>query len=151
MYGRRPLTKLEAAIFAAVVGVFLVVFARQMFGYMEIAERAAMQATLINTTAAINVRLAASYRDQAAGASDWTRRNPFELAGAFPPGFARDAIPGLLEAGQWTYDAERAELLYSPRRRSTLIIGEGERTLRFRLVRGPSGYLLEPQVWFAWE
>src|SRR6185503_722651 len=105
MYGRRPLTKLEAAIFAAVVGVFLVIFARQMLGYMEIAERAAMQATLINTTAAINVRLAASYRDQAAGTSDWTRRNPFELTGMLPPNFTAGVAPGLLEPGQWTYDA----------------------------------------------
>jgi hypothetical protein len=118
---------------------------------MEIAERAAMQATLINTTAAINVRLALSYRDQATDPSDWTRRNPFELAGMLPPSFARDVSPGLLEPGQWTYDAERSELVYSPRLRSTLTIADDERALRFRLVRGSAGYILEPQVWFAWE
>ena len=150
MYGQRPLTKLEAAIFAALVGVFLVVFSRQMLGYMEIAERAAMQATLINTTAAINVRLAAAYRDQSAP-TDWSGRNQFELAGAFPPNFIRDVDPAFLESGQWTYDPIRAEVVYSPRLRSTLQVADGERILRFRLVRGAAGYLLNPNAPFTWE
>lgn len=150
MYGRRPLTKLEAGIYAALVGIFLAVFASQMLDYMEIAERAAMQATLINTASAINVRLAASLRDHASP-PDWSGRNPFELAGMFPANFERDAIPAFLESGRWTYDPDRAELAYMPRLRSTLVVPEGERALRFRLVRNSAGYLLEPTVRFTWE
>lgn len=151
MYGRRPLTRLEAAIYASLVGVLIAVFAHQMLGYMEIAERAAMQATLINTAAAINVQAAASLRKQSSMPGDWVRRNPFELTGAFPANFAREADPAFLESGQWAYDAERAELVYLPRLRSTLEIAEGERALRFRLVWGATGYRLEPRVPFKWE
>jgi hypothetical protein len=150
MYGRRPLTRLEAGIYATLLGIFIAVFVRQTLSYMEIAERATMQATLVNTTSAINVRLAASLGDPAS-ARDWTRRNPFEIAGMFPPNFARDVDPAFMDSGQWTYDAVRSELVYLPRLRLRLEIAEEERALRFRLVRGNAGYLLQPNVQFRWE
>jgi hypothetical protein len=143
MYWRRPLTRLEAALYGALLAVFVGVFARYMIGYMEAAERSAMQATLINTTAAINVR-------RFLGPIDWSRRNPFELAGATPPNFAKDADPARAESGQWAFDAEQGELVYLPRLRFTLQTSDGQAALRFRLIQGPKGYSLEPKAPFVW-
>lgn len=151
MYGRRPLTKLEASLYAGLLGIFVALFAQQMLGYLEIAERAAMQATLINTTSAINVRLAQTLRTQRSDTADWSRRNPFELAGMSPPNFARDADLGSLESGHWAYDAAAGELLYLPRLRFGLSTSDGQRVLRFRLVRGQVGYVLQPSARFSWE
>jgi hypothetical protein len=143
MYWRRPLTRLEAALYGCLLAVFVGVFARSMAGYMEAAERLAMQATLINTTAAINVR-----RFQ--GLSDWQRRNPFELSGATPPNFVKGGDPASMESGQWTFDIEQAELVYLPRLRLTLQTSDGQNVLRFRLIQGPRGYSLEPKAPFVW-
>lgn len=143
MYWRRPLTRLEAALYGGLLAVFVGIFVRSMIGYMEAAERLAMQATLINTTAAINVR-----RFQ--GLSDWSRRNPFELAGAMPSNFVKDVDPASMESGQWTFDAERAELVYLPRMRFTLQTSDGQNVLRFRLTLGARGYSLEPKAPFVW-
>jgi len=150
MYGRRPLTKLEAALYAGLLGILVALFAQQMLGYLEIAERAAMQATLINTTSAINVRLAQALA-QRSDAVDWSHRNPFELAGMSPPNFARDADLGSLESGHWAYNAAAGELLYLPRLRFGLWTSDGQRVLRFRLVRGQIGYVLQPSARFTWE
>ena len=151
MYGRRPLTKLESGLYAAIVGILIVVFARQMLGLMEVAERSAMQATLINVTAAVNVRLAQGMLDPRAGPVDWNRTNPFELAGASPPNFSPDADSGSVEAGHWAYDAANSELVYLPRLRATLEVAEGQQLLRFRLVRGRVGFQLQPTVSFTWQ
>jgi len=151
MYGRRPLTKLEAGIFAGVVGIFLTVFAHYMLGYMEVAERVAMQATLINTSGAINVRLAQSFLDQRPGPKDVTERNPFDVAGAAPPNFARNADLSTLASGQWAYDSEHAELVYVPRLRSSLRTEGGEFALRFRLVREGAAYTFRASRPFTWE
>lgn len=151
MYGRRPLTKLEAGLYAALLGVCVAIFARQMLGYMELAERAAMQATLINTTSAINVRLAQTLYDKNADTVDWTRRNPFELAGMSPPNFTGDVDPASLESGYWAYDSTHAELVYLPRLRFTLQTSDSQQMLRFRLVRGQVGYVLQSSAPFTWE
>jgi hypothetical protein len=151
MYGRRPLTRLEAALYAALLGIFVAIFAQQMLGTMELAERAAMQATLINTTSAINVRLAQTLSGRRADPADWSRRNPFELAGMSPPNFAHDADLASLESGQWAYDPAQAELIYRPRLRFSLKTSDGQQALRFRLVLGPVGYSLQPRAPFTWE
>jgi len=151
MYWRRPLTRREAGLYAGLVGILVVVFASHMLDYLEAAERAAMQSTLINTTAAINVRFAANLVGQRDSPGDWKRRNPFEIAGATPPNFSRNGDPGHLTSGQWGFDAERAELVYLPRFGMTLHTRSGDGALRFRLVRGVVGYSLEPTAPFVWK
>jgi|SRR5882672_2885811 len=151
MYGRRPLTKLEAGLFAGCVGIFLTVFAHYMLGYMEIAERVAMQATLINTSGAINVRLAQAFLGQQPGPKDVTARNPFDVAGVAPPNFARNADLSTLGSGQWAYDSEHAELVYVPRLRSGLRTEGDDQALRFRLVREGAAYSFRASRPFTWE
>lgn len=148
LYWRRPLTRLEAGTYAALVGVFLVIFARYMLGYMEVAERVAMEATLMNTSAAINIKAAQAFIGQRPAPRDVMQRNPFEVAGATPPNFGELAS---LASGGWAYDAERGEVVYLPRLRSSLHTSDGQSTLRFRLVRGRAGYAFEPSAPFTWE
>jgi hypothetical protein len=152
MYGRRPLTKVEAGLFAGLVAIFIVLFARQMLEYMEIAERATMEATLVNTMSAINVRLLQDIASQRNGASDWTRQNPFDLARMAPANFAGELRESAPASGSWGYDSASAELIYTPRLHFKLQTSNGEASLRFRLVERPTGgYNLAPTTPYRWE
>lgn len=152
MYGRRPLTKLEAGLFAGLVGIFIAVFARQALEYMELAERATMEATLMNAVSAINVRLVEDTLTRRRDDSDWTRRNPFELARMAPANFAREPDASPPATGSWRFDRERAELVYTPRLHFRLQTSDGQATLRFHLLALPTGsYGLVPVAPFRWE
>ena len=151
MYWRRPLTRLEAALYAGLVGVFMAIFIRYLFGYMETAERVAMQATLLNTSNALNVRLVQAFLARGAVPHDMAQGNPFEIAGALPPNFSDVATPAALEPGYWAYDRGRGEVVYLPRHRSGLQTEDDAPLLRFRLVRRQSGYFFEPVTHFRWE
>src|SRR6185503_2090428 len=118
MFGRRPLSRLEMGLYAGIVATLLAVFVRQAMDYMEIAERAAMQATLNNAVSAINFRL--GYNVLTSGApqdADWATRNPFEIARMSPPNFAGDVESSRvvsLASGSWAFDTGAAELVYLP-------------------------------------
>jgi len=152
MYGHRPLSKLEAGLYALMVGIFITIFANFMLDYMESAERSAMQATLLNTMGAVNTRLAQEVL-LAGGAArvDWTRSDPFEIARARPPGFVGGLDARSLPAGAWTFDKFRAEVLYRPKRGAHLYTTSGDGVLRFRLVRSRFGYDLAPSEPYRWE
>jgi hypothetical protein len=157
IYGRRPATKLEAALYAGIAAIFIGVFASELLDYMEIAERSAMQATLANLVAAINTRRAYEVmRGETGNVSDWPRRNPFELAKASAGNFAgeRDTLgPDALARGTWAFDAVRGELVYLPRLRRGLETSDPEGALRFRAVVDPRGfgYRLEPTAPYRWN
>ncbi len=157
IYGRRPLTKLEAALYAGIAAILLAVFASRVLDYMEIAERSAMQATISNLIAAINTRLAYDVmRGEVGNVSAWARRNPFELAKVSSSNFSREvdaSTPGSLERGKWAYDVSRAELVYLPRLRRGLETTDPDGILRFRAVidsRG-FGYALVPVPMYRWN
>src|SRR3979490_1800564 len=88
MYWRRRLSRLEAAIYAAVVALVLAVFLERLLYYMELAERTAMEITVSHVNSGLDLRQASgrlatqSVRDPAASA-----RNPFELAAMSPGNF----------------------------------------------------------------
>lgn len=157
MYGRRPLTKLESGLYAAIVAILLAVFARQALDYMEIAERATMQATLSNAASAINFRL--GYNILMGGSprdADWATRNPFEIARMSPPNFAGEVESSQivsLGSGSWAFDTATAELVYLPRLSARLETANKDGVLRFRLERqtGAVGYVLVPTTPYRWE
>jgi hypothetical protein len=155
MYGRRKLTRVEIAVYAAVIAAAFVVLTRYVLDYMEMAEKTAMEMTVSNVTSALNIYYATHLMTGAQMPSgDWTKKNPFELAHAFPPGY-------LGELGQretatvgrpaWLFDAANAELLYLPRLHSHLS-SEVEGELRFRLQRHGSGFgfALVPTSPYEW-
>ena len=124
---------------------------------MEIAERAAMDATVIQTISAVNTRLAHQrLKGEVPNVAEWSRRNPFELAGMSPRNFAGliDPLqPSALERGSWAYDPQRAELVYSPRLASGLTTPDPDGLVRFRVEVGPRGlgYMLVPTPAYTWR
>jgi hypothetical protein len=157
IYGRRPLTRLEAALYAGIAAILIAVFASQLFDYMEIAERSAMQATISNLIAAINTRLAYDVmRGETGNVAAWARRNPFELAKVSSTNFSGEvdaSTLGSLERGRWAYDVSRAELVYLPRLRRGLETSDPDGILRFRAVIDPRGfgYSLVPTPVYRWN
>lgn len=156
MYGRRRLTRIEVAIYAVVVATLVTVFFSTVTDYMEMAEKTAMESTLGNVTAAINLRYATLVlRGEAPRAAEWAARNPFELAQTFPPSYRGrldGAARGAPERPAWLFDAARRELVYLPRSHSRLDGGSRDE-LRFRLEPHPSGFgfALAPTAPYQWS
>lgn len=156
MYGRRPLTRLEGALYGIVGAILLAVFAERLLAYMELAEKTAMQATVSNLTSAINARVALEMvHGRAPPPGRWSGRNPFEIAGA-TAGIARplgsQAVADL-DRPSWTYDAERGEVIYRPRLYRGLLTQDPDGALRFRLTPHPAGvgYRLVSTSSYEWD
>ena len=156
MYGRRRLTRIEIAVYAAVVGALAVLFFSYLTDYMEMAEKTAMETTLKNVTAAINLRYATLVlTGEGARTAQWPGENPFAIARAFPPNYRGEigAQPaGNAERPGWVFDVSRGELIYLPRLFRHLDAGQLDQ-LRFRLERHPSGtgYVLVPTTLYSWD
>lgn len=156
MYGRRPLTRLEAALYSIAGAILLALFAERLLAYMEVAEKVAMEATVNTLTAAINARVALEMIQGAPPPRGrWSGRNPFEIAGpasgiARPLGTQNVAS---LDRPSWTYDAQRGELIYLPRLYRGLRSQDPDGALRFRLVSHPTGlgYKLVSTFGYEWE
>ena len=156
MYGRRRLTRIELAVYGFIVATLLVVFASYVLEYMEMAEKAAMETTVVNVSTAINLRYAsAMVAGQEIATAEWMAANPFALAHAFPPnyrGTLGEQDPASLDRPAWLFDTLRAELVYLPRLHSHLGDGDVDE-LRFRLGHHPSGFgfVLAPTSPYEWS
>jgi hypothetical protein len=157
IYGARPLTRLEAALYGGIAAVLIGLLAGRLLDAMEVAERTTMQATVARLNAAITTRLAYEVmRGEVGNVQAWTRRNPFDLARMSPGNFsgAFDApVPGELERGSWAFDVARAELIYSPRLRTGLQTSDPDGFVRFHGVAAANGmgYTLVPATPYRWE
>ncbi|MCX7961664.1 MAG: hypothetical protein N2653_08840 [Burkholderiales bacterium] len=140
MYGRRPVTRLEAALYAAVVAVLIAVFLDRMLRLLAAAERDVVAFTVANTEAALGTRLAVAVLLDRPLPPDWRRRNPFDVAGIEVRNYAGERprpAPGDLERGAWAFDSEARELVYRPRYPIGLQIADGGELLRFKLHTDP--------------
>ena len=157
MYGSRPLSRLESALYVIVVSVLMLVLLDRMLAYFEYAERAAVQTTLLNTEAALDLRLAYDVmRGAAPDREAWSAHNPFEQAKMMVPNYAGERVAPdarLLEDGKWVYDRAAHQLIYVPRFNRGLSIEGGGAALRFRLsVGAPDGIpRLVPVARYRWE
>ena len=156
MYGRRKLARVEIAVYAAIVAALVVIFSSYLIDYMEMAEKTAMETTVSNVTAAINLRYASLVMaGERSSTAQWGNANPFELARAFPPNYRGELGAeerSELDRPAWVFDAPRAELVYLPRLHSFL--GDGTiDELRFRLLPHPSGFgfQLAPTLPYTWR
>ena len=154
IYGRRPLTRLEAGIYGVLAAILLTVVALRLLNQMEVAERAAMEATIMQLMSAGATRLA--YGTLRGEAQDLAGRNPFELAGISPRNFSGviDPLqPKALERGFWAFDPDRRELIYLPRLHSTLETSDPEGALRFRVEVSAREmrYKLVPTSPYRWD
>ena len=157
IYGRRHLTRLEAALYGGIAAILIAVVAERLLDYMELAERTSVEATVNQVMSAANTRLAyATIRGEALNLEAWNRRNPFELAGMSPVNFVGEidlAQASNLARGSWAFDRERAELVYQPRLGLGLHTTDPHGALRFRggLVPGALGYRLVPASPYRWD
>ena len=139
-YGRRRLTRLEAVLFAAVVGVFIAVLLDRLYDYFELAERASVEVTLASLQSGLNVRLAQDLMTgRARDLGRWRRKNPFTITRTTPVNYLGEiAQPRLDEVDPpaWLFDPSAAELVYVPRHARSLRTADGSGVLRFRLVPG---------------
>lgn len=119
MYWRRPLTRLESALYALVVAILIGVFLERSFFYVALAERTAMEVTVQRINTGLRLRRAA---DLVAG-----KPSP----AAAPQDLFAFAFLAAPPAGPWRYDPGAGELAYG--------------TARFRLVRDATGlWVLAP-------
>lgn len=156
IYWRRPLTRLELALYAAVVGLLLAIFADISLYYMETAERTAMEGTVLNVNTGFrNRKLVQMFRgDRDSGAEVGS---PFQLAGVVPHNYSGDRSSGAAmhpgERGIWMLDRATGEVLYLPRFTRRLRTEDPARAIRFRVVEAaPNGFkVLVPSQPYAWD
>src|SRR5437870_2645246 len=88
MFGRRPLTRLEMGLYAAIFAVVATVLLNRLFAMMELAERSAMEQTVSRVNSSINLQLAHEMlKGQLINVSTALQDNPFKLAKATPPNY----------------------------------------------------------------
>jgi hypothetical protein len=119
--------------------------------YMELAERTAMEVTVMNINSALVVR---SAHAMLAGRGIPAGANPFELAGSAPPNFTgafRSPDLGALERRTWVFDTDSKELVYLPRFRRALVTEDPDQALRFRTVTDGKIAKLVPTTPFSWR
>jgi hypothetical protein len=157
MYWRRPLTRFEMGLSAAVVAVVMAAFLARLLDYMEIAERSNMETTVSYINSGINTGLAYDMLEgRPVNMATGLKRNPFELARMSPANFlgelgGRDLAS--LEKGSWIYDRPTNELIYLPKLRRGLRTEDPQGAIRFRLVqaREKAPYMLVPTSVYEWE
>src|SRR4051812_18848231 len=141
MYGRRPLTALEAALYGAIGALLLALFAERLLAHMELAEKTAMQTTLSSLASAVNSRIVIDMiGGHAPPPGRWTGRNPFEIVGAAAAARPLGSRPlAAVDRASWTFDGDRGELIYLPRLYRGLRTQDADGALRFRLTPLESG------------
>jgi len=155
MYGRRPLTALEAALYGVIGALLLALFAERLLAHMELAEKTAMQTTLSSLSSAVNARVALDMMGgHAPPPGRWAGRNPFEIAGAASaarPLGNRSIV--VVDRASWVFDGERGELIYLPRLYRGLRTQDPDGALRFRLIpqQAGLGYRLVSTSGYEWE
>lgn len=162
----RGFTLLELMVVTVIFGVVLTAFLERLRFYQEMAEQAAMQATLSIIKTGLQIRLAeliSTNRQAEAGELEaenpthWLSKRPTNYAGEYrePP-----------EPGSWYFDADRHQLVYVVNNGNVLQAGPAIQTkqLRFKVklimdrieatggaVYGVAGVALIPAYPYRWS
>jgi hypothetical protein len=156
LYWRRRLTRLEVALYAALLAIAAAIFLERLLHYMELAERAAMEVTVSRVNSAISIGLAYRYlAGRPVEVAAALQQNPFELANMSLTNFHGEFDhPSLanFERGYWLFDRSGQELIYLPRLRRGLRTDDPDGALRFRLAqRTGSTYMLVLTSQYSWN
>jgi hypothetical protein len=122
-----------------------------MLFYMELAERSAMEVTVMNVNSALAVH---SAQAMMSGRAMPASADPFELAGSSPPNFLGALTsPELasIQRGVWVFDAGKKELVYLPRFRRGLTTSDPDQVIRYRAVVDGKTTKLVPTPKFVWQ
>jgi hypothetical protein len=155
MYWRRPLTRLELALYAAIGGVLAAFLLELLLSSMEIAERTTMEVTILRINGGLDFRLATEMLHGRSAIPGAFERNPVELSGVSLSNLHADIDSpdlGALERGYWVFDRSHHELIYLPRLHRRLATNDGEPAVHF-LVSGGYGrpYRMAPVARYEWN
>lgn len=106
----------ELLMVVLLVGALSMVVLDYMLGYIEMAERSAMENTVMNLRSALRLRLAeVLVHGDAREGVRLARDNPMNWLQESPPNYAgefEDPEPGVIALGKWYYDRKNRELVY---------------------------------------
>lgn len=151
---------LQSALYVAIVGVLAAVLLERLLTYAEVAEKAAMEATVSRLGNALYARLAMlALRGEHEAIEALPGQSPFAVAHATSPAYLGefDSLPPNAEGGRWYFDRARRELVYLPNLKRYLEGAEHMPALRFRVeVQEASKYaytgvILRPVGAVSWD
>jgi hypothetical protein len=157
IYWRRPLTRLECALYAALVGVIIALFLERALAYMELAERTAMEITVQHVNAGLQIQRASEMlQGRATDQQKALQQHPFDIArmrvANVHPDLADSHRLAELERGYWVFERSTKELIYLPQLHRRLQTEGPQPVLRFHLVGGGSApYVLVPATKYSWD
>jgi general secretion pathway protein G len=140
-------TLLELCVAIALISVVAGVLLNALAFYQELAERTAIDLTLLNMRSGIRQQIADKMiHGREADLEQVVAGNPVDWLAKPPPGYAGELSAGNGAAprpGEWFFDVERRELGYVPRLRSHLRLRAAEDSMRWRIrgVRSRSGQI----------
>jgi len=162
--GSRGFTVLEMVVVLIVVGLAGIIAANRFLYYQELAEKAAMDATLASFKMGLQIRSAelaiSNNQSQSGGLA---RENPVRWLAEPPANYAGE-YPERPQSGQWYFDPKDAALVYIPNNSRYLQLSNGgNKELRFRVrinydvvptpaggVRMPAGISIVASPEYRW-
>jgi hypothetical protein len=116
-YAQAGGSKLFEFVFVVLlVGILSMVVLDYMLHYIEVAEKSAMDNTVMNLRSALRLRLAeVLVHDNVTEGIRLARDNPMNWLQEMPPNYAgefNDPEPGSIAQGKWYFDTSRRELVY---------------------------------------
>lgn len=131
---------LQSALYVAIAGVLAAVLLERLLTYAEVAEKAAMDATVSRLNSALYAQLALHVlRGEYDAIEALPRQSPFVTADVRSSNYLGEfdgASPEGAEAGKWFYDRVHRELVYVPNLKRYFSSASGEQALplmRFRI------------------
>lgn len=155
LFWQRKLTRLELALYAAIVAIAVAVFFERLLYYMEIAERTAMEVTVSRVNSAIHLARAYVMLKGEAPGQALPTADPFQLAGISPRNFLgalEKPTLASMDRGVWLFDRSTGEAIYLPRLYRQLTTNDQDQAIRFRLMPPPAGVVpvLVPTSPYTW-
>lgn len=131
---------LQSALYVVIVGVLATVLLERLLTYAEVAEKAAMEATLSRLHSGLYARVALhALRGEYEALESLQDQSPFAAAKVETSNYLGEFVgvpAGDVAEGKWIFDRLRHELVYVPnlRRYLHLALDEGDAAgLRFRM------------------
>lgn len=162
--GNRQRNYLQSALYVVIAGTLAATLLERLLTYAEVAEKAAMEATLSRLHTGLYARVAMlALRGEYEALEALQNQSPFTAAQVLSANYLGEFVgvpEGNAAVGKWFYDRLRRELIYVPSLKRHLHPdrSEGATTgLRFRMhVRKPSmnvygGVAIEPVGSARWE
>lgn len=131
--------KLEAMMALLMISILAAALLERLLLYQEIAEKTAMETTVINLRSALRLQVAElRMQNRTQELIRLVETNPIEWLGAPPPNYAGERVnpsASAIPPGNWCFDRSRRQLIYRPQRTRLLkVSGEEEKLIRYQVT-----------------